>query len=289
MTAKSHQPSLPGMEAEPARGSDPPVASPTPAAQDAADTAAHPDLRGAPPETVLPAVDLPPVESLAGKTVYVIDSHSLIYQVFHAMGDMTGPAGQPVGATFGFARDIVFLLDRKRPDFLICAFDLPGKTFRHEVYDRYKVSRSEMPEDLRPQIADIRRLLDAMGIPAIGFESFEADDVLATVARQVEQMGGTCVAVTADKDCRQLISENVKLYNIRKDAIFDEAALLDAWKIRPDQVVDFQALVGDPTDDIPGVPLIGPKIAAELLDKFGTLENVLDHAGEISGKKRKQR
>jgi len=243
-----------------------------------------------------PAVELPPwpdpsqpqPESLAGQTVYLVDSHSLIFQVFHAIPEMTGPAGQPVAAVFGFTRDMLDLLDQRRPDYLFCAFDLPGPTFRHELYDQYKIDRGEMPEDLRPQIPAIRELLTAMRIPSLDCATFEADDVLATAARQVEQRGGACYVVTGDKDCRQLITDQVAIYNIRKRSVFDADALQKDWGIRPDQVVDFQALVGDPTDNVPGVPLIGPKIARELLEKYETLEGVLDHAEEISGKKRKQ-
>ena len=229
-----------------------------------------------------------PPDSLQGKTVYVVDSHSLIYQVFHAMPDMTGPHGEPVGALFGFTRDLFYLIEQKRPDYLFCAFDLPGKTFRHDLFDDYKINRAKMPDDLIPQIDSIRRVIQAMGIPAVGLESFEADDVLATLARVVDEARGHCYLVTNDKDCRQLITDRVSIYNIRKDQIFDRQALSDAWGIAPGQVVDFQSLVGDSVDNVPGVPLIGPKIARELLQQYGTLESVLDHAHEVSGKKRKQ-
>jgi len=227
-------------------------------------------------------------ESLAGKTVYVVDSHSLIFQVFHALPVMSSPSGQPVGAVFGFARDILFLLEEKQPDYLFCAFDLPGPTFRHELYDKYKINRAEMPEELRPQIPAACRLLSAMGIPVLQCESYEADDVLATVARRVERLGGECYLVTGDKDCRQLISERVRIYNVRKNEVFDAEALWSDWGIRPDQAVDYQALVGDSVDNVPGVSLIGPKIARELLEKYETLDGVLQHAWEISGKKRRQ-
>ena len=229
-----------------------------------------------------------PLNSLQGQTVYVIDAHSLIYQVFHALPEMTSPEGEPVGAVFGFARDVLYLLQQKRPDYLFCAFDMPGKTFRHALYDRYKIGRLAMPDDLVPQIGLIRSLIEALGVPALGVESFEADDVLATVARLAEELGARCVLVTGDKDCRQLITDRVAVYNIRKDQVFDAEALAADWGIRPDQVVDFQALVGDPVDNVPGVPLVGPKLARQLLEKYGTLEEVLDHADEVSGVKRRQ-
>lgn len=226
--------------------------------------------------------------SLEGKTVYVVDSFSLIFQVFHAMQGMTNPSGEPVNATYGFARDLVFLLEEKQPDYLFCAFDLPGKTFRHTIYPEYKIHRKEMPEDLRPQIEQIRRLLEAIRIPIVQWEDHEADDVLATMAREIDQQGGNCLLVTSDKDCRQLLSDRVKMYNIRKNTLFDRADLAETWGIRPDQVVDFQSLVGDSVDNVPGVALIGPKIARELLTQYETLEGVLDKADEIPGKKRSQ-
>ncbi|MEN6458862.1 MAG: DNA polymerase I [Thermoguttaceae bacterium] len=227
-------------------------------------------------------------DDLAGKAVWVVDAHSLIHQVFHALPEMTSPRGEPVGAVFGFSRDLLYLMEEKKPDYLFCAFDLAGKTFRHQIFDQYKAQRVEMHEDLAPQIASIRRVLTVLGIPALACESFEADDILATVARLAQHQGGRCVLVTSDKDSRQLITDRVQVYNIRKDEYFDEAKLREEWGIRPYQVVDFQALVGDAVDNVPGVPLIGPKLARQLLDQYGTLENVLDHAADVAGAKRKE-
>ncbi|MDZ7616179.1 MAG: DNA polymerase I, partial [Patescibacteria group bacterium] len=229
-----------------------------------------------------------PPSDLTGQTVWVVDAHNLIYQVFHALPEMTSPRGEPVGAVFGFARDMLHLLEEKRPDYLFCAFDLPGGTFRKELFDGYKAQRAEMPEDLVPQIGAVQRLVRALGIPSLGCESYEADDVMATVATMVEQRGGQCFLVTSDKDCRQLISDRVKLYNIRKNLVIDGESLNETWGIRPDQVVDFQSLVGDSVDNVPGVPLIGPKFARELLVRFDTLDSVLEHADEVSGAKRKE-
>lgn len=225
---------------------------------------------------------------LAGANVWIVDSHSLIFQVFHALPPMTSPNGQPVSAVFGFARDIAFLLREKTPDYLICAFDPPGGTFRHDLYDNYKETREEMPVDLRPQIGLIRRMLEAMNVAILEVPNYEADDVLATVSTIVEANGGECTVVTSDKDCRQLISDRVRMYNVRKNSIYDAESLLGDWGIRPDQVVDFQSLVGDSVDNVPGVPLIGPKIAKELLLKYETLDGVLDNAGEVSGAKRRE-
>ncbi|MDX1964382.1 MAG: DNA polymerase I [Pirellulales bacterium] len=225
---------------------------------------------------------------LRGKTVWGIDSMSLIFQVFHAVPEMTSPQGLPVNAVFGFTRDLFAILEQKRPDYLFCAYDLDGPTFRHELYAPYKQNRSDMPPDLIPQIAMIRRVLETLEIPILELAGYEADDLLATLARRVEAAGGECVLVTADKDYRQLITDRVRLYSMRKNQYFDAAMLLTEWGVAPGQVIDYQVLVGDAVDNIPGVPLIGPKIATELLQKYGTLENIFANAHALTGEKRKQ-
>jgi DNA polymerase I len=279
------QASLPGFGDE---GEDRPRDEETPAGStDLPGTEVPGPLPLAPPLLVSASLCLPP-STLAGQTVWVIDSHSLIHQVFHALPEMTSPKGEPVGAVFGFTRDLLFLLEEKKPDYLFCAFDLPGKTFRHAMYDQYKIQRVEMHEDLVPQIPAILRVIAALGIPSLACESFEADDVLATVARMTDELGGHCFLVTGDKDCRQLITDRVSVFNIRKNEIFDREVLRAEWGVSPEQVVDFQALVGDAVDNVPGVPLIGPKLARQLLEQFGTLESVLDHAADVPGAKRKE-
>ncbi|MHB9068629.1 MAG: DNA polymerase I, partial [Pirellulaceae bacterium] len=226
--------------------------------------------------------------SLQGQRVFVVDAHSLIYQVFHALPEMSGPAGQPVGAILGFLRDIVDILERRKPDCLLCAFDPPGKTFRHDVYDQYKMYRPTMPLDLQLQIPHIQRFLEALAIPILSVPGYEADDVLATVGAETRRLGGECYLVTNDKDCRQLINEQVKLYNVRKHEVIDAAEVEKQWGIRPDQVVDFQALWGDSTDNVPGIAGIGQKTASQLLTQYGTLEGIFEHVGEIAGQKRRE-
>jgi len=279
MTSPQRQPRLPGLEHSAAAPDSEGTRTSSPDQQALALKAIEP---------LLCRAQTPPPESLEGRTVWVVDAHSLIHQLFHAMPDMTSPRGEPVGAVFGLARDLLDLLTGQRPDYFFCAFDLPGKTFRHQLYDQYKINRPEMHEDLVPQMPLVYRLVAALGIPALGCESYEADDILATVARIVDERGGRCLLVTTDKDCRQLLTRRVSLYNLRKGELFDIEALRREWGIEPEQVVDFQALVGDSTDNVPGVPLIGPKLASQLLQKYGTLENVLDHADEVSGTKRRE-
>ena len=191
------------------------------AAQSPPDCADSTDVRA---ESLWSAAGPTPAPDLTGATVYAIDANSLIFQVFHAIPEMTSPRGEPVNAVFGFTRDLLFLLEKKKPDYLFCAFDMSGPTFRHELYDGYKVQRSEMPAELRPQFPKIRRMIAALGIPILELESFEADDILATVARLAEESGGECLVVTGDKDCRQLISDRVSVYNVRKDQVYDALA-----------------------------------------------------------------
>jgi len=226
--------------------------------------------------------------SLAGKLVVIVDSHSLIYQLFHALPPMTSPAGLPVATVHGFVGDLLELVRRKAPDYIICAFDLSEITFRNQLFDQYKAHREPMPDELRQQIPLIRVAVDALGIGIMECAGFEADDILATVSKQVDSAGGRCLIVTSDKDCRQLITDKVRLYNIRKNTEMGAEELLADWGIRPDQVVDYQSLVGDPVDNVPGIPLIGPRLARQLLNQCETLDRVLDNADSISGEKRKE-
>ena len=238
-----------------------------------------------------PATDLPKDKQktdsnvLKGRTVYVVDSHSLIFQVFHAIGEMTNPQGEPVNAIFGFTRDLLFLLKEKKPDFIFCAFDRPGPTFRHKLYPEYKADRGEMPDELAVQFPGIWQITEAFNIPVLQADAFEADDILATIAEQADRSGADCYLVTSDKDCRQLITERVKIYNIRKQSVYDQKNLSKDWGIRADQVVDFQSLVGDSVDNVPGVARIGPKTATTLLQQYDTLESIFSHLDDISGAK----
>ena len=225
---------------------------------------------------------------LRGKTVWAIDTLSRVYQLFHALPEMSAPDGRPVSAVYGLTRDLLDIVEKKKPDYLLCAMDAPGPTFRHEQFEAYKATRAEMPADLVPQIPLVRRLFAVMEIPCLELAGFEADDLLATLAEQTTRLGGECVLATADKDARQLISEQVRLLNLRNNALIGAEELEAEWGLRPDQVVDYLSLVGDAVDNVPGIPGIGPKTASELLVKFGTLDNLLNHIDEVSGTKRKE-
>ncbi|NBT13598.1 MAG: DNA polymerase I [Planctomycetia bacterium] len=236
----------------------------------------------------MPAAATAPVPDLTGKSVWVIDTLSRVYQLFHALPEMTSPQGTPVAAVYGFTRDLLDVVEKKKADYLFCALDAPGPTFRHEKFEAYKANRAEMPADLVPQVPLVRRLLEVMGIPCLEMPGYEADDVLATLARQVTEQGGQCVLATSDKDARQLLSDRVRLLNLRTNAFLGPEELRQEWGIRPDQVVDYLSLVGDSADNVPGVPLIGPKIASELLQRHDTLDHVLAHPDVVSGKKRQE-
>lgn len=230
-----------------------------------------------------------PDDGIVRGSVYIIDAHALIYQVFHAMPAMSSPSGAPIGAVHGFVRDVADIIEKRQPDYLFAAFDEGSITFRNDLYEDYKANREEMPDDLRPQVATIQRMLRALNIPILSLEGYEADDILATLAEQIEAFDeAKLFLVTNDKDCRQLITKQVSLFNIRKQQVYTAKELFGDWGIRPDQVVDFQALVGDSTDNVPGVALIGPKIAQQLLEEYETLEGVLDNAEKMSGKKRRE-
>jgi DNA polymerase-1 len=219
--------------------------------------------------------------------LYLVDAHALIFQVFHAIRGMTSPSGMPTNALFGFARDLMFLRGL-RPDYLVCAFDRAEPTFRSAIYPEYKAHRDEMPSDLCLQIPLIHRLLEAMNVPVISVAGYEADDVLATLAGAGAQRGLDVYLCSSDKDCRQLIGDRVRMYSLRKRQPFGREELLADWGIKPEQVVDLQTLVGDSVDNVPGVPGIGIKTAAKLLQDFGTLENILAHIDRVPGAKRQE-
>ena len=219
-------------------------------------------------------------------TVYLVDTFSLMFQVYHAIRQpMTGAGGQPTNAVYGFTTDIRYLRNDIKPTHLICALESTEPGERSKIFPEYKAHRAEMPEDLRPQVGWIIEVIKGYNIPVVSYPGWEADDVIATLATQAAERGMEVRIVTSDKDARQLLGPKVQMFNIRKKLFLDEKFLMADWGIRPDQVIDFQSLVGDPTDNVPGVPLVGPKKAQALLEKYGTLEEVLANADNAPGKK----
>jgi DNA polymerase-1 len=221
-------------------------------------------------------------------TIYILDTFSLIYQVFHAIPPMNGPAGQPTNAVFGIFRDLLNLLKTRKPDYLAAAFDGEEKTTRAELFAEYKAQRGPMPEDMVPQIPLIRRVFEAFRIPVLAHHGAEADDVIATLARRATERGLDVVICTADKDARQLIDDHTRILNLRNGKFMDAEGLKLDWGVRPDQVIDTLTLTGDTVDNVPGVPGIGLKTAVALLQEFDTIDNLLANIDKVSGAKRKQ-
>ncbi len=225
-----------------------------------------------------------PVPPAAAERVYLIDTHGLVFQMFHGMPPMNSPDGRATNAVFGVTRAIMDLYDRGAT-YLLATFDTEDATFRNELFPEYKEHRDPPPEDLLAQLPMIDEVLNAMGVPVLKLPGFEADDIIATLARQADERGCEVFLCSSDKDCRQLLSDRVKIQNLRKGEFLDAAGLLADWGIRPDQVIDYQTLVGDSVDNIPGVPGCGAKTASKWLKEYGTLEKILENIDYLGGPK----
>jgi DNA polymerase-1 len=222
------------------------------------------------------------------KSFFLIDGHSHLYQAFYAIKNLTSPQGEPINAVYGFTAMIRKLLREKQPDYIAVVFDSRGPTFRHQEFEDYKATRKPMPEDMAPQIPLIKEVLEALGIAVFAKQGFEADDIIGTLAKRAEKQGLETLIVTRDKDVDQLLSPLVKKYDSKADRVYGIKALREEKRIEPKQVIDMMALAGDTSDNVPGVPGIGPKTALELVRQFGDLEGVLSNIDEISGEKRRQ-
>jgi DNA polymerase-1 len=193
--------------------------------------------------------------------------------------------GEPTAGTYGFARELVRILEQEKPEYLAVAFDT-GKTFRDKLYPEYKATREKMPDDLRTQIERIRQIVDAFNIPRLEMDGYEADDVLGTIARQVAAQGLGVKIITGDRDLLQLVGDRVAVYVAGDDKTYITPEDVQASKfgVRPEQVVDYKAIVGDPSDNIPGVPGVGEKTALGLLNKFKTLDEIYAHLDEVENR-----
>jgi DNA polymerase-1 len=215
--------------------------------------------------------------------LYLLDAHGLIFQMFFGVGPMSAPDGRPTNAVFGVTRALMNLYDRGA-EYLIATLDHADPTFRTAIAADYKAHRDPPPPDLLLQEPLIHQVLEAMRIPFIIAPGYEADDVMATVATQAAERGLNVFLCTSDKDCRQLVTDKVKMLNLRKDLeVLDAAGIVADWGVRPDQVVDFQALVGDSVDGVKGVAGVGPKTAAKWLGQFGTLDALIANADQAAG------
>ena len=219
------------------------------------------------------------------ETFYLIDTNSSMYQAFYGIRRLDDPAGNPVNAAYGIAALLMRLIGRAEAAYVAAAMDPPGKTFRHEKFADYKATRKPMPSDLADQIPIIQEIIQAFGVPLYMEAGFEADDVIATVARAADEHGLETRIVTRDKDAKQLLNERTHLYNSRDGALFTAETLREEMGLTPPQIVDFLGLSGDASDNIPGVPGVGPKTALTLLHEYGSVEEVLANADNVKGKK----
>ena len=219
------------------------------------------------------------------QTLYVIDGHAQIYRAYYALPPLNAPSGEPTNATFGFVSALLKLLQAKRPSRLVLAMDA-GSSGRELLDSQYKAHRKPMPDDMRPQIQRIMAIAQIMALPTLRIAGFEADDVIATLVQRIsEQVDPSDIFICSrDKDLDQLVGDKVRLYDIQTGETIDAAALIKSKGYSPQQAGDVLALTGDTADNIPGIPGVGPKTAAKWISQFGNLDNLIAHAGEITGK-----
>ncbi|WP_300420128.1 DNA polymerase I [uncultured Hyphomonas sp.] len=225
--------------------------------------------------------------------LYLVDASAYIFRAFHALPPLTRASDDlPIGAVSGFCNMLFKLLEDlkgdERPTHFACIFDKSSITFRNELYDQYKANRSEPPEELRPQFPLVRRAAEAFAAHAIEKEGFEADDLIATYARQAEAKGARVTIVSSDKDLMQLVSDTVLMLDTMKNKTMGREQVFEKFGVGPEKVVDIQSLAGDSVDNVPGAPGIGVKTAAQLLDEYGDLDTLLARAEEIKQPKRRQ-
>ncbi|MCG8466160.1 MAG: hypothetical protein MI750_15095 [Xanthomonadales bacterium] len=217
-------------------------------------------------------------------TLYLVDGSSYLFRAFHALPPLTNAQGEPTGAMYGVANMLKRLLEEHNPKHVAVVFDAKGKNFRHELFPEYKANRPPMPDDLRCQIAPLHELIQVMGLPLVSVPGVEADDVIATLVKQARAEGWSCQVATSDKDLAQLVDEQVTLVDTMNNSQMDIAGVEKKFGVRPEQIVDYLALVGDTSDNIPGVQGVGPKTAAKWLGQFGDLDALMQRADEIKGK-----
>ncbi len=223
-------------------------------------------------------------------TLYLIDGHALAYRMYFALtagGNSQRwqtSKGEPTAGIYGFARELVRVLEQEKPEYLAVAFDV-GKTFRDEIFPEYKATREKMPDDLRPQLERIREMVDAFNIPRLEMEGYEADDVLGSTAKVAAEQGLGVKIITGDRDLLQLVNERTTVYLAGDDQTYiTNEDVINKLGVRPDQVVDYKALVGDPSDNIPGVKGVGEKTATALLKKFDTLDAIYQNIDQVENR-----
>ncbi|MBE5780204.1 MAG: DNA polymerase I [Clostridiales bacterium] len=218
-----------------------------------------------------------------------IDGNSLMHRAFYALPPLTNPQGLETGAVYGFMNMLFKVVEEQRPDYLAVAFDMHGKTFRHEAFADYKAGRKKTPEELRYQFDMVKEALTAMGVAVLQRQNYEADDILGYLAKTAKEQGMEAVLITGDKDALQLAGEGVQILLTKRGItdyeLLNAQGVYDKMGVWPDAIPELKGLMGDTSDNIPGVPGVGPKTAVTLLSRFGTVEEVLSHASEAKGPK----
>ncbi len=217
--------------------------------------------------------------------VYLIDGSAYIYRAYHAIAPLSNSSGMPTHAVFGFTNILLRVMREKNPRYIAVAWDLKGPTFRHELYADYKANRPPMPEDLQVQIPYIRDVVAAYNIAGLEKQGYEADDLIASAVKRLTDTGREVVIISGDKDLLQLVSDKVTLWDPMNDRLMDPAAVEKKYNIKLSQLTDYFALIGDSSDNIPGVAGVGPKTAEKLLNRFGSLDLLFENLGDIEQKK----
>ena len=219
-----------------------------------------------------------PWEKIDKPIIALIDTSALVHRAFHAIPHLTDSRGRPINAVYGFVSSILAVLEQVKPRYLVCALDVKGKLVRSEKYEQYKAQRKPTDENLKSQFPIVTELIDELGIPHFGVLGSEADDVIGTLAKQAQAQGVFAVIVTGDMDALQLVNGNVAVLSVTKGAKeltwYDTQSVIDKYGLKPDQLRDYKGLVGDASDNIPGVPGVGPKTAEGLLREFGDLDTL---------------
>ncbi len=218
------------------------------------------------------------------KLLVLVDGSSFLYRAFHALPPLSTSRGEPTGAIYGVANMLRKLQENYDTPYFAVVLDAPGKTFRNDLFEDYKAHRPPMPEELRAQVEPLKALIEAMGIPLIVEQGVEADDVIATLVKRARAEGFDVVVATSDKDLAQLVDAHVILDNTLSETRLDVEGVECKFGVPPERIVDYLALVGDTSDNIPGVPGVGPKTAAKWLNQYGSLDGIIAHADEIKGK-----
>jgi len=218
-------------------------------------------------------------------SLYVLDALNFLFRAFHALPPLMTTKGAQTGAIYGLCQMLLKIEREERPTHLTCVFDAPGENFRNQLFSGYKAHRPPMPPELAGQLAMVRTVVEAFGLTTLEVPGYEADDIIAALARIGTAAGMSVVICSSDKDLMQLCSDDVSILDTMKNRRLGPAEVKEKFGVGPGQLGDVLALMGDSVDNVPGVDGIGPKTAAELINKYGTLEALLERAGEVKGKR----